>query len=121
MTIEFIQKYLYVYANLFTNKTSIEHDSNNRSKKQLSFKDALEKIEGNILEQISSLNVEGESMKDEFLSMKDVIIKRLQDENELLCSRCSKLEDKVVSLEPSVNQVGQYGRKFPLIKFGMKE
>ena len=53
--------------------------------------------------------------------MKDVIIKRLQDENELLCSRCSKLEDKVVSLEPSVNQVGQYGRKFPLIKFGMKD
>ena len=46
-------------------------------------------------------------MKDEFLNMKDVIIKHLQDENELLCSRCSKLEDKVVSLESSVNQVEQ--------------
>ena len=33
------------------------------------------------------------------------------DKNELLCSRCSKLEDKVVSLESLVNQVEQYGRK----------
>ena len=91
MTVEFIQKYLYIYADLFTNKTSIEHDPNTRSKKQLSFEDALEKIEGNTLEQISSLNVEVKSMKNEFFSMKDVIIKRLQDESELLRSRCSKL------------------------------
>ena len=63
MTVEFIQKYLYIYADLFTNKTSIEHDPNTRSKKQLSFEDALEKIDGNTLEQISSLNVEVKSMK----------------------------------------------------------
>ena len=50
-------------------------------------------------------------MKDEFLNMKDVIIKRLQEENELLRSRCSKLENKVVLLEQSVNQVEQYGRR----------
>ena len=42
-------------------------------------------------------------MKYDFLNMKDVIIKCLQDENELLHSKCSKLEDKVVSLEASVN------------------
>ena len=47
-------------------------------------------------------------MKYDFLNMKDVIIKRLQDENELLHSKCSKLEDKVVSLESSVNQVEQH-------------
>ena len=47
-------------------------------------------------------------MKYDFLNMKDVIIKRLQDENELLRSTCSKLEDKVVSFESSVNQVEQY-------------
>ena len=57
-------------------------------------------MEGNILEQISNLNVEFKSMK-EFLNMKDVIIKRLQDENKSLCSRCSKLEDKLISLESS--------------------
>ena len=34
-------------------------------KKQL-FKDAVEKMEGNILQQISSFNVEFKSMRDEF-------------------------------------------------------
>ena len=42
-------------------------------------------------------------MNYDFLNMKDVIIKCLQDENELLHSKRSKLEDKVVSLESSVN------------------
>ena len=76
----------------------IVHEHNTRSKKQLSSEDALEKMEGNILEKISNWNVEVESMKDEFLNMKDVIIKCLQDENESLCLRCSKIEDKVVHL-----------------------
>ena len=85
----------------------MSHDHNARSKKQLSLEDALEKMEGNILEQISNLNVEVKSMKDEFLDMKNVIIKRSQEENELLLSRCNKLENKVVSLEKSVDQVDQ--------------
>ena len=55
-------------------------------------------MEGNKLEQISN-NVQVKSLKDEFLNMKDVTIKCLQDENKLLRSRCSKSEDKVVSLE----------------------
>ena len=50
------------------------------------FEDALEKMEDNILEQISNLNVEVKSMW-EFLNVKYVIIKYLQDENELLRSR----------------------------------
>ena len=68
-------------------------------------------MECNILEQISNLNVEIKSMKDEFLNMEDVIIKRLQEENKLLRSRCSKLENKVVLLEQSVNLFEQYGRR----------
>ena len=72
--------------NLYTCKISIIHDHNTRSKKQLSFEDAMEKMESNILEQISSLKVDVRSMKDEFLNMKDVIIKCLQDENALLRS-----------------------------------
>ena len=68
-------------------------------KKQLSFENALEKMEGNILDRT---DFKIKSMTDEFLNMKDVIIKCLQAENELLCSRCSKL---AVLLEPSVNQV----------------
>ena len=56
-------------------------------------------------------------MKDAFLNMKDVIIKRLQDKNKLLRARCSKLKDKVVSLESSVNQVEQYGRKNNIVSY----
>ena len=84
------------WCHVFTNMMSVVHGHNTISKKQLSFEDALEKMEGNILEEITTLNVEVKSMKDEFLSMRDKIIKCLQDENELLCSKCSKLEDKVV-------------------------
>ena len=97
------------------------HDHNTRSKKHLSFEDAMEKMESNILEQISSLKVDVRSMKDEFLNMKDVIFKRLQDENALLRSRCSKLEDKVVSLESSVNQVEQYGRRNNIVISGIPD
>ena len=100
---------------------SIIHDHNTRSKKQLSFEDAMVKMESNILEQISSLKVDVRSMKDEFLNMNNVIIKCLQDENALLRSRCSKLEDKVVSLESSVNQVEQYGRRNNIVISGIPD
>ena len=99
----------------------MSHDHNTRSKKQLSLEDALEKMEGNILEQISNLNVEVKSMKDEFSNMKDVIIKRLQEENELLQSRCSELENKIVSLEQSNNQVEQYGRRNSIVIAGIPD
>ena len=94
---------------------------NTRSKKQLSFEDTMEKMESNILEQISSLKVDVRSMKDECWNMKDVIIKRLQEENALLRSRCSKLEDNVVSLESSVNQVEQYGRRNNIVISGIPD
>ena len=43
--------------------------------------------------------------------LKDVIIKRIQDENELFHAKYNKLENKIVSLESSINQVEQYGRR----------
>ena len=55
------------------------------------------------------------------LNMKNVFIKRLQDENALLRSRCSKLEDKVVSLESSVRQVEQYGRRNNIVISGISD
>ena len=100
---------------------SFTHDHNTRSKKPLSFEDAMENMENNIIDQISSLKADVNSMKDEFLNMKDVIIKHLQDENELLKARCSKLEDKVVSLETSVNQVEQYGRRNNIVIPGIPD
>ena len=53
---------------------NVNYDHNTRSKKQLSFEDAIEEMESNILEQISSLKVDVRSMKDKFLNMNDVII-----------------------------------------------
>ena len=44
------------------------------------------------------------------ISLKDAII-RLQDENELPCAKCNKFENKVVSLESSINQDKQYDRR----------
>ena len=67
------------------------------------------------------MKVDVRSIKDEFLNMKDVIIKGLQDENALLRSRCSKLEDKVVSLESSVNHIEQYGRTNNLVISGIPD
>ena len=75
----------------------------------------------NISEEISSLKVDVRSMKDKFLNMKDVIIKRLQDESALLRSRCSKLEDKVVSLESSLNEAEQYGRRNNIVISGIPD
>ena len=83
--------------------------------------DAMEKMENNILNQISSLKIDVKSMKDEFINMKVIIIKRLQDESELLRSRCSRLEDKVVSLETSVNQVEQYGIRNNIVISGIPD
>ena len=60
-------------------------------------------------------------MKDEFLNMKDIILKHLQDEDELLRSRRSKLEGKTVSFESSVYQVEQYGRKNNIVTTGIPD
>ena len=100
---------------------SVIHDHNTKSKKQLPFEDAMEKMESNILEQISSLKADVRSMKDKFFNIKDVIIKHLQDENALLRSRCNTLEDKVVSHELSVNQVEQYGRRNSIVISGIPD
>ena len=53
--------------------------------------------------------------------MKDIAIKRLQDENEKLRAKCSTLGDKVVILEQSLNLLGQYGRRKKLVLLGISE
>ena len=73
-----------MYANLFTNKMSIVLDHNSRRKKQISFEDVFEIMVGNILGHISNSHVEFKTMRDEFLNMKNVIIKRLKG----YCSIC---------------------------------
>ena len=51
------------------------------------------RVANRLEKQTSSLNVKVKSMRGEFLNMKDVITKHLQSENEILCPRCSELEN----------------------------
>ena len=50
-------------------------------------------------------------LKEEINNLKNVMIKRLQDENVILRERCSKLEQKLVEFECSTNNLEQYGRR----------
>ena len=54
--------------------------------------DPLVKLEENIINSINNL-------KEEIINLKDIVTKRLQDENERLRAKCRTLENKVVTLE----------------------
>ena len=60
------------------------HEYNTRTKNG-DFQETLANLEQNITNSINSI-------KEEINNPKDVIIKRLQDENVILRNRCSKLE-----------------------------
>ena len=58
--------------------TKMSHDYNTRTKKEsVVSSECLQTLEGNIINNINSL-------KDEIISLKDTVIKRLQEENERL-------------------------------------
>ena len=97
------------------------HEHFTRSSKKMSLEEAISKLNSDLSAQISSLTIEVRSTKDEVLNLKDVIIKRLQEENSLLRDRCSKLENKVVSLESSINHIEQYGRRNNLVISGIPD
>ena len=86
------------------------HNHFTRSSKKMSV-EALGKLQNELSSQISNLTNEVRSTRDEVINLKDVIIKRLQEENDLLRARCSKLENKVTDLELSINHIEQYGRR----------
>ena len=66
------------------------------------------KLEENI---INHINASVSSLRDEFLNLKDIIIKRQQDENTCLYSKHESLEDKVTPLEENLNSLDQHGRR----------
>ena len=76
--------------------------------------DPLVKLEENIINCINNL-------KEEIVNLKDIVIKRSQDENERLRAKCSTLENKVVTLEQNLNSLGQYGRRNNLVLSGIPE
>ena len=74
--------------------------------------EALAKVEKNIISTINCL-------KEEIINFKDVVIKRLQEENKKLREKCSKLEYDVISSESSVNALEQYGRRNNIVVSGI--
>ena len=90
------------------------HEYNKRTKKG-DFQEALANLEQNITNSINSVKTE---LKEEN-NLKDVVIKRLQDENVILRDRCSKLEQKLVECEYSANNLEQYGRRNNIIISGI--
>ena len=83
------------------------HEYNTRTKKS-DFQEALASLEQNITNSIDSIKTE---LKEEINNLEDVIIKRVQDENEIFRDRCSKLEHKLVESECSTNNLEQYDRR----------
>ena len=91
------------------------HEYNTRAKKG-DFQEAPANLEQNITNSINSVKTE---LKEEINNLKDVIIKRLKDENVILRDRCSKLEQKLVEFEYSNNNLEQYGRRNNIIISGI--
>ena len=56
-----------------------------------------------------------QQFKGEIVNLKNIVIKRLQDENEKLRAKCSTLENKEVSLEQNLNVLGRCSRRNNLV------
>ena len=85
------------------------HDYNTRGKKQepvvkmnqdLQMKD----MDNNILSSINSL-------KDEILNLREIVIKNLQNENEKLRQKCEQLERQCAKYKSNHNALAQYGHQ----------
>ena len=110
---------------------SVLHQYNTRTCKG-DFQDALASFEQSITNSINSVKEEVSSiksdislvkadLKDEINNLKDVIIKRLQDENEALRNRCCKLEQRIIEFESSTNNLEQYGRRNNIVISGIPD
>ena len=99
------------------------HQYNTRTNK-VDFQDALASMEQNITNSINSIKTDSSvktDLKDAINNLKDVIIKRLQDENAILRDCCSKLEQRLVAFESSTNNLEQYGRRNNIVISGIPD
>ena len=69
-------------------------------------------MENNILSSINSL-------KDEILDLKEIVIKNLQNENEKLQQKCERLERHCAKYEPDHNALAQNGHQNNVILSGI--
>ena len=93
----------------------MSHDYNTRTKKEsvVSSK-CRQTLEVNIINNINSL-------KDENISLKDTVIKRLQEENERLRDKWQQSENRVALVESSHDILEQYGRRNDLVISGIPD
>ena len=100
-SIQFILK-LFFFGMPHDYNTIHQHESVSESD-NASNHDPIVKLEENIINCTNNL-------KKEIVNLKDLVIKRLQDENEKLRTKCIIWENKVVALEQNLNSLGYYGR-----------
>ena len=93
----------------------MSHDYNTRTKKEsVVSSECLQTLEANVINNINSL-------KDEIISLKDAVIKRLLEENERLCVKCQQLENRVAPIEPFHDAFEQYSRMNNLVVSGIPD
>ena len=84
----------------------------------LNQEDIIRKLEDNI---ISSITNSINGLSDEILNLKNIVIKRLQEENEKLHDNYNKLGKRVIFLEKDINSLNQYGRRNNIVFTGMPD
>ena len=84
----------------------------------LSQEDIIRKLEDNIISSITN-NINGFS--DEILNLKNIVIKRLREENEKLHDKYNKLGKRVLFLEKDINSLNQYGRRNNIVFTGIPD
>ena len=76
--------------------------------------DQMKSMEDNIVNWINSL-------KDEIINLKEIVIRNLQDENEKLRCRCERLEKQCSKYESDHNALAQYGWWNNIVLSGIPE
>ena len=104
----------FVHLSTCSNITDVmTHEYNTRTKKEAVVKnETLAKVEENIISTINCL-------KEEIINLKDIVIKRLQEENKKVWEECSKLENDVISNESTVKALEQYGSRNNIVVSGI--
>ena len=91
------------------------HEYNTRGKRDIAITtDSLKNLEDNIISNINSL-------RDDFNSPKDVVTKRLQEDNTRLRAKCDCLERKLDVLQSSIDDLERYDQRNNLILSGVPD
>ena len=73
--------------------------------------DQMKSMEDNTVNRINSL-------KDKIINLKEIVLRKLQDENEKLRRRCERLEKRYSQCESDHNALTQYGRRNNVVLSG---